>query len=99
MTDGGTGTNFAKAAKFEPVPGLRRSQKRGRNSSSGIEPQAAVMPHRVYYFADRVADVRGCFQIHVMAAVNDDLFAIGWQQNELRLALSALLLQLRGGEV
>jgi hypothetical protein len=35
------------------------------------------MPHGVHHFADGVADVLGRFQIHVVAAVDNDLFATG----------------------
>jgi len=39
--------------------------------------QAPVMPHGPHHFPDRVADILGRFQMHVVAAVDENLFAIG----------------------
>jgi hypothetical protein len=66
----------ARSRSFS-IPERRHSVQLGRPLSYfPATGQGPAMPHRVHHFADRVADVPGCFQIHVVAGMDDDLFAI-----------------------
>jgi hypothetical protein len=59
----------------------------------------SVTANCVNYLSNRFCYIVGGFEIHVVSAVNDDLFAVPRKQNKFGLALFAFSLHLRGGDV